>query len=400
MKPGTPGFSGSRLVEAREARRISALALAEKVGVTRGAISQYDKGIQTPRPDVMRLLSQELSLPMAFFLRESEPSRTGTVFYRSLAAATKSVRGGALRRHEWVRHIAEWLQTMIDLPRIDFPDFNTPVDPVQIGDNIERLAQMARAHWGLSNGPISNVVWLLESKGAVVSLCNYGSEDLDAFSECGRSAFEPFVSVSEDRALTARANFTAAHELGHLLLHRNVPANIAWSSAQHKEIEKQANDFASAFLLPEATFREFVRHPSLDLFRALKAKWRVSIGAMIMRSRSLGVLTEEQYHRLWIAYAKRGWKHGEPLDDILDGGGPRVLRRSFELLIDEGVVSRGAICDALPYASNDIERLCGLEAGYLDDSRATNIVRLPSRNSPRPTKATTGVVVQFEKRKR
>jgi len=399
VKSGTPGFRGARLVEARDARRVSAVSLAERVGITRGAISQYDKGLQTPRPEIMERLAEALELPIAFFLREPEPSRTGTVYYRSLAAATKIVRTSALRRHEWLRHIAEWLQTMVDIPRVDFPDFQPPVEPALISEHIERFAQMARRHWSMNDGPISNVIWLLENKGAVVSLCDFGSEDLDAFSECGRSNFEPFVSVSSSKTLTARANFTAAHELGHLLLHRNVPENVAWSAAQHKEMEKQANDFASAFLLPEATFLGAVRHPSLDLFRALKATWRVSIGAMIMRSYSLNMINEEQYHRLWIAYAKRGWKHGEPLDDMLDHGGPRALRRAFELLINEKVLSRDMVRDSLPYATRDIESLCGLDPGYLDERYATNMVRLSPNDPTNATVRTTpGALIQFRTR--
>ena len=399
MKPGTPGFRKERLVEAREARRVRPIDLAERVGITRGAISQYEKGPQTPRPEVMERLAVTLNLPIAFFLREPEDSRAGTVYYRSLAAATQTVRKSALRRHDWLRSIAAWLQTMVDLPRPDFPDFKPPSEPALITAHVERWAHMARRHWSMNDGPISNVVWLLENKGAIVSLCDFGSEDLDAFSECGRSGFEPFVSVSSSRALTARSNFTAAHELGHLLLHRNVPGSVAWSPTEHKEMEKQANDFASAFLLPEATFRGAVRFPSLDLFRALKATWRVSIAAMIMRSHSLGMINEEQYHRLWIAYAKRGWKHGEPLDDILENGGPRVLRRSFELLLNERVLSRDEVRSALPYAPSDIESLCGLDPDYIDERYATNMVRLPTRDfvNARTTPA-SGTVIPFDRR--
>jgi Zn-dependent peptidase ImmA (M78 family)/DNA-binding XRE family transcriptional regulator len=376
LKPGTPGFRGKRLLEAREARRITGAALAEALNITRGAISQYENDLQTPRPEVMSKLASALELPVAFFLREPEEPRSGTVYYRSLAAATKAVRTSALRRHEWLRHIKEWLEEWVDLPRPDFPDFNPPSEPALIKEHIERFAQMARRYWGMHDGPISNVVWLLENKGTIVSLCDFGSEDLDAFSECGRETFAPFISISSSKTLAARANFTAAHELGHLLLHRNIPASVAWSPAQHKEMEKQANDFASAFLLPEATFRGAVSYPSLDLFQALKPKWRVSIGAMIMRSHSLGMVGDEEYQRLWVTYSRRGWKHGEPFDDILDRGGPRILRRAFEVLVNDEAIGRDEILNDLPYAPRDIETLCGLDAGFFNQPSVANIVKL------------------------
>jgi Zn-dependent peptidase ImmA (M78 family)/DNA-binding XRE family transcriptional regulator len=380
MKAGTPGFHGKRLTEAREARGLTGVALADMAGVSKSTISQYEKGDQTPRPDVMKRLTEILNLPMEFFLRPPSAGRSGVFHYRSMAAATKGARLRAQRRHEWLREIVAWLTTMVELPALNFPVFDVPDDPVRIDrDLIERIATAARRYWAMGDGPIDRVIWLLENHGAVVALSDFGSEELDAFSEHGCDGFEPYISVSADRVIAARANFTAGHELGHLLLHRRVPENVANRPVEHRLMETQANLFADAFLLPEATFSPQVRTPSLDLFRALKPKWRVSIGAMIMRCHALGILNQDQYTRLWIAYSKRGWKHGEPLDETLLDGRPRVLKRAFELLINERVVSREQIRAELPFAPSDIERLCGLEEGYLSDTFANGMVQLPSR---------------------
>jgi Zn-dependent peptidase ImmA (M78 family)/DNA-binding XRE family transcriptional regulator len=399
MKSGTPGFRGARLVEAREARALTGVALADMVGVTRASITQYEKDVQTPRPDVMKRMVEVLNLPLEFFLRELRPSATGVFHYRSLAAATKTLRRQAQRRQDWVRDIVAWLEEMIELPKIDFPDFRPPSDPNAIDDEyIERAAQVTRRHWSLGDGPIVNATRFLENQGAVVSLSDFGSEELDAFSECGREGFTPYVSVSADKKLAARANLTASHELGHLVLHRNVPDNVAKRTAEHKLMEAQAFRFADAFLLPASTFAPMVRHPSLDLFRMLKAKWRVSIGAMIMRSRDLLLITDEQYRRLWIAYSKRGWKHGEPMDEELGHDGPRVLRNAFDLLLTERVVSKEQICGSLPYAPSDIEKLCGLYPGYLSEDFGATIVRLPSASVSAPrTRPAMADVVQIDR---
>lgn len=400
MKPGTPDFRGGRLIEAREARSMTGVALADLIGVTRTAVTQYEKGVQTPRPEVMERIVAVTNLPYDFFTREPEPSSVGVTHYRSLAAATKTARRRAERRHVWLRHIVAWLTKMVELPQLDFPDFAPPADPGMIdNERIERAAEAGRRHWGMSDGPIPNVAWLLENRGAVVSLSDFGSEDLDAFSESGRKDFEPFVSLSADKTIAARANFTAAHELGHLLLHRNIPENVANRAAEHKMMEDQANRFADAFLLPASTFTAQVRHPSLERFRALKGTWRVSIGAMIMRSKSLSLIDDDHYRRLWIGYSKRGWKHGEPLDDELSNNGPRVLRRAFELIVKERIVSREHIRASLPYASSDIESLCGLEPGYLSDTYGANMVRLPARSPVAPTTTSPGDILPFNRRR-
>ena len=38
-------------------------------------------------------------------------------------------------------------------------------------------------------------------------------------------------------------------------------------------IEKQANRFASAFLMPSTTYPHEVRHPSLAMFTSLNERW-------------------------------------------------------------------------------------------------------------------------------
>ena len=380
---------------------MTGVALADLIGVTRTAVTQYEKNVQTPRPDVMQRITEVMNLPFSFFTRESEPAHAGSMHYRSLAAATKTARRRAQRRHLWLRHIVAWLTAMVELPALDFPDFNPPSDPGLIDDDrIERAAEATRRHWGMGDGPIPNVTWLLENRGAVVSLSDFGSEDLDAFSESGRERFEPYVSLSADKAVAARANFTAAHELGHLLLHRNIPDNVANRATEHKTMEGQANKFADALLLPATTFSAQVRHLSLERFQAMKSTWRVSIGAMIMRSKSLSLIDEDHYRRLWISYSKRGWKRKEPLDDELSNGGPRVLRRAFELILDERVVSRDHIRAALPYAPSDIESLCGLEPGFLSEDYSNKLVRLPGRATPAPTSSARGDVLPFGRLRR
>jgi Zn-dependent peptidase ImmA (M78 family)/transcriptional regulator with XRE-family HTH domain len=403
MKSGTTGFHGERLVEAREARQLTGVALSALIGVARSTVSQYEKNVQTPRPEVMQRVVSATNLPIEFFLREPTEPRSGVFNYRSMSAATKSARLSAERRHEWFRDTTDWLQEMVTFPKINVPDLNPPPDPKIINSElIERAAIAARRFWSLGDGPILNVTWFLENRGILISLSDFGSEELDAFSESGNKAFEPFVSLGEDKRLAARSNFTASHELGHLLIHRNVPENVAMRSVEHKLMEQQADHFAGCFLLPATTFASRVRHPSLDLFRTLKAQWRVSIGAMMMRTRSLGLIDEEQHRRIWIAYSKRGWRTGEPMDDELGQIRPRVVKNAFELLLNERIVSKQHIRASLPYAPSDIEDLCGLGRGFLSDDDTSNeggnLVRLPSVRAG-TARATPGDVVQFDRKK-
>jgi hypothetical protein len=130
-------------------------------------------------------------------------------------------------------------------------------------------------------------------------------------------------------------------------------------------VETQAHRFAGAFLLPAKAFSGEVYSPSLDTFRSLKAKWRVSIQAMIRRAVQLELMTGEHERRLWINLARRKWRTREPLDDVLEPEEPRFLRRSFELLISEGIIAPYDVPFRLGLPARDIEELAGLEPGYL-----------------------------------
>ena len=80
--------------------------------------------------------------------------------------------------------------------------------------------------------------------------------------------------------------------------------------------------------------------------------------------------------RLWINYNRRGWRGEEPLDAMLKHEQPKVLRRSVELLIDEGVRTRQQVVDDLALPPREIEELCALPSGYLRGSTA-DIKALP-----------------------
>lgn len=375
MSQGTPGFVGARLREGREARGLTAIALSEILGVSRQAVSQYENDQQTPRPEVMHKIEQVLRLPPEFFSRPvRELPEARRIFYRSMSSATKTARIRAERRYGWLTVIVDYLQRYASFPPVSFPRFDVPSDPRELSwEDIENLASETRRFWGMGEGPISNVVWLLENNGAVVARGMIGADKLDAFSEWyewHEHHNTPYVFLGAEKDSGPRSRYDAAHELGHLVLHRHISRKHITHQPTFKLIEDQAHRFGAAFLLPASTFATDLPAPSLDAFRALKPVWKVSIAMMVYRSAELDLIDKEHAQRLWRNRARRGWTHKEPLDDQLPIEKPRLLRRVFELLVNEGVQSRAEIRARLPYALSDIEELADLPPGFLEDKPA------------------------------
>lgn len=404
MKRGTPGFVGARLKEAREARGLSATALAEILGVSRQAVSQYENEQQSPRPEIMARIEQVLNLPPSFFSRPvpQKKPETRRIFYRSMNSATKLARVRVERRYEWLTEIAEYLQDYVSFPPVRFPRFDVPRDPRELAwEDVEDLAAKTREFWGLGEGPISNVVWLLENKGAVVARGMVEADELDAFSEWHEWQVKtgtPYVFLGADKESGPRSRYDAAHELGHLVLHRSIDPKHIENRTTFKVIENQAHRFAGAFLLPALAFSNDFSVANLDAFRALKSKWKVSVAMMVHRSQDLGLVDKEQARRLWINRTRRGWRLKEPLDDRLPIERPRMLRRAFSLLVDEGIQSRAEIRAALPYALGDIAELAGLPPYFLEEEPVPISLKAYSKKRPGSTRGMShgvGEVVEF-----
>lgn len=385
MPMGLKEFNGDRLKEAREARSLTGVTLAELTSVGRPSLSQYEHGTRAPSPDVLERIARAVNLPVSFFMEPSRAASDETLFFRSKSASTKTARTREQRRFDWHVDIASFLQAHVVFPSVNFPELNDlPDDPSRLkDDDVDRLALAVRSFWGLGEEPVGSVVEVLERNGAIVSRYELGVDSLDAYS--GWRDGVPHVILGADKGSAARSRFDAAHELGHLVLHSKVAPNTWMRSEVLKQLEAQAHFFASAFLLPAQTFSSDVTIPTLESFLALKPTWRASVGAMIRRAVWLRLIDNEQERRLWIARSRRGWNTREPFDDELDVEKPRLLSAAFRLAFEARKFSIGQLRVSLPYSLADIEYLSGLPEGYLTGAEDRGLLRpLESTEDERP----------------
>jgi Zn-dependent peptidase ImmA (M78 family) len=306
------------------------------------------------------------------------------MFFRALlSTTTQADRKRAKVRLRWAQDIAVALQEWLELPSVDIPMIETS-DHRQIRDeDIEAIAAECRRRWGLGVGPISDMMLAVENAGVIVVREEVGTASMDGVSNWSDLDNRPGILIASDKATAVRSRMDLAHELGHLVLHRYISVRTLHTSADFKEIERQAFHFAGALLLPADSFSAEIFSPSLNTFLVLKERWKVSIGAMVMRSAQLGIVSDEYATRLWKHYSARGWRKSEPLDDVLKAELPRLLARSIRLLIDEGVQSREDLLAEIRLSSNDVESLCALPRGYLNLNSA-EVIAFPSLKA-RPT---------------
>jgi Zn-dependent peptidase ImmA (M78 family)/DNA-binding XRE family transcriptional regulator len=377
MRVGTPGFSGQRLREAREARGLTAISVSELAEVSVQAVYHYESGRMSPSPDVLEKLAVALNLPPVFFLlpdrREVGPAPT---FFRSMSAATKGARNRARHRLRWLQDIVAYASDFVALPDSNFPDLDLSADPIMLSDaEIEQAAEDARRYWRMGDGPIANMILLLENQGAIVARDQLGADTLDGLSQFIAEDERPYMVIGVDKGSPARWRFDAAHELGHMLIHANIGHETLDRPEMHRRIEEQANHFARAFLLPLGSFGDDLFGVSLDAFRAIKPRWNVSIAAMIFRARDAGLLSEDTERKLRIGMSRHKWRVREPYDETTEAEEPRVLRRSFEMILSKSDQTPGDVTVQTGLPTSDIETLSALPTGYL--SNYSRVALLP-----------------------
>lgn len=370
MRTGVTGFQPERLTQARLCNGLTQTALAAKVGRSSGTVSKWEKGDQVPEADALERLAEHLGMPSSWFLAKVPEYGDKVCFYRSTAAVTKEAQTIADIRLKWLNEISLILQEWVDWPVVNVPRLGAN-DHLKITDaDIEQAAAECRRTWNLGLGPISDVVLAMENAGVICVREELGFTRMDGASQWFDTDGRPYVFLAADKANGVRSRFDAAHELGHLVLHRDID-NIEFQT-RYPEIERQAHLFAAAFLLPAETFAAELMRPSLDTFVALKARWKVSIGAMIMRCKQLDIIDEDYAVRLWKNYSARGWRKGEPLDERVGFEQIRLLPRTVNLLLSDGGLTKDGLLDAIGFGATATEPLCSLPAGFFSQQSSVS----------------------------
>lgn len=367
-------FNGNRLKQARLYNGLTVEELAKKINISAQAESQYEIGKILPQFDKIIEFSKILNFPVQYFLQDYDFNiQSGSSYFRSLMKTQKKYRTEQKTKVEFLAKLYTILEEYIDFPFLDLPQISIDEEY----ESPEEAAQALREHWKLGDKPITNLLRLLEAHGIIVTTFDVDTEDIDAFSQFfekdGKSFF--IIAYSSNKQSAARINFDLAHELGHIMLHSWSDDSENMDRETFKRKENEANRFASAFLLPETSFKQDVRfYPTnLDRYIELKKKWRVSIGAMLYRACYLAVITQSQYQYLIRIMNAKNIRKQEPLDNIIEIPYPRMLRDSVEMLITNDVFTKTELINefydcGLPMNSDELEKLLVLEKGYFDEN--------------------------------
>lgn len=337
-------FVPSRLRLARELRGYTRIELADPIGKTPAAVSQFESARHRPEPRTLGKIALVLGVPVGFFARALNTSvlSLDACHFRSVRSASQRSRRALLAWGTLLTEVVALVEEFVELPAEQVSGVATET---RSPEDIEDCALRVRQAWGLGLGPIPNIVRLLESKGIIVSCIPEGCEDVDAFSVWHEG--RPMVFLVTEKGSTSRTRFDAAHELAHLVMHADV-------SPGDPDREREAHRFAAAFLVPREPFlQECPRRLSLPHFYELKRRWRVSVAALVRRAFDLDILTEASYRRAFVQLSQRGERLDEPDEPPVEI--PTLLHRAVSEA--EESCPRNMFARRLGLAERDFELL-------------------------------------------
>lgn len=293
-------FSPTRLALARQRRGMTLVSLADKVGITAQSLSNAENGRQNPSPATIEKIASALSFPVEFFSApDLEELQDVQLSFRARSKTTNRAKGAVRSSARIAVELKNWIDQRFITPAPDLPSIDAHMSPELAADHV-------RARWGLeAMQPVPNCIHLLEAKGIAVFSLPPEYREVDAFSFWWRD--QPFVMLSTLKT-AERSRFDAAHELGHLVLHRNEDYGRDWRTA-----EREANQFASAFLMPRySVLKNFPLPATTDRILSNKRRWRVAAMALAYRLQELEILSEWTYRQTVIELGRLGYRSGEP----------------------------------------------------------------------------------------
>ncbi len=354
----TKSVIGANVMRLRTSKGISQKALADRAQLSRLGLAKIERGQTLPRAATMHVLAHALGVSTVELATPVRPLHT--VRFR----ARKRVR----EREQLLAEVSNWLDDYSFLEQLleDSPSFQlrSLLTSQQLGPRA--VAEKARKTLKLDDQPIHDICGILERCGIKVLRLPRATDAFFGLSVKEDDGGPAVVINTWERISVERWIFSAAHELGHLLLH---PGAYDYREQEESLMEEgQADEFASYFLMPHDSFKQEWHdsrgHPLYERILKVKRIFHVSYKTVLIRLVQMEEAPKNVFQIFQIQHQRRFGKTLKKVDepqpltenefnekrglepdrlsdaDCLDDRLRRLVRRAVEN--DEISLSRGA----------------------------------------------------------
>ncbi|NCA75035.1 MAG: ImmA/IrrE family metallo-endopeptidase [Alphaproteobacteria bacterium] len=327
------------IILARESRGIVQSELAKNLGISQSKLSKAEKGCQSLPDGALDKLCNLLDYPHSFFYQNAPTTPVSHYYYRKRITIPQ-------RTIIQIDAIIQLLKKQIDslIEAIELP-----INPQIIYDPSEEspaeIARKVRYLLNIPKNPINNLVNIIENQGILVIKTDLIHEKIDAISSISDKGAR--LIFLNSMLPNDRQRFSLAHEFGHMIMHmENIPS-------LESEVEIEANNFASEFLMPEDEITDSLRNLTFSKLGDLKRYWKVSMKALLFRAKQLNTINDNAYRNFQIMFSKEKINKNEPIP--LPEEQPYLLKEIIKLHHDVLGYSNEELCKILHINNGDFE---------------------------------------------
>jgi Zn-dependent peptidase ImmA (M78 family)/DNA-binding XRE family transcriptional regulator len=348
-------INNEMVILARESRGFTQKELAKQLGITQGALSRIEGGLLGIEQSTLKNISRVLSYPESFFIQQRPMCGLGLVevFHRKRASVGIKTLDKVYSQIDIRTSEISTMLKGVEIGEPDFPHFNIE----DFDEDAAGIARLVRAKWHIPHGPIQNVTKIFEDARGIIVPFDFETNGIDAISHW-LPKLPPIFFINK-YIPSDKMRFTLCHELGHIIMHGHSPS---------PEIEKQANQFAAEFLMPERDIRPYLDNISIEKLASLKPYWKVAMSALLIRALDLNMITDRHYRTLWMQISKAGYKTREPVELDIPFEQPTLLKEIFNTYINDMDYSLPEIAKMIHLFEEEIQEI------YLDKNELSNLV--------------------------
>lgn len=293
-----------RIKALRELRGWTQTEFAQMTGFSQNLVSAWETGQRTVGLAHLQNIADATGTPLGFFALHTEDLTAAGLHFRMKKAARVTSTRTVVRKFSEIHALARRLADGYH-PRVEVRFVEGGITDLDIED----LAIDVRRQLGLSaTEPISNITRDCERAGIPVGVFE-GVPGADSNHD-GLSYTSPdgFASIACAAGQSGdRLRMTVGHELAHRVLH-------SYRSVPEQRREKEAFRLSGALFLPkDSAYQELSQHMTMTGYMRVKARWGISMGALIMRAHELSIIDTDRKTALMKQLSRRGWRKNEPV---------------------------------------------------------------------------------------
>lgn len=358
------------LLRLRKARKLTQQKVAEAAGMSRVGYRKIENRESKPRVDTLKAIAAALEVNIRELV--SPIRQLSHVRFRSQKTFNN--------REQILAEIGEKLENYSELESLLNLQIDNKLAKIKLlpgsKKNPQEIANQVRKQFKLSpEEPIVNICGLLEGNGVKVISVRRTSDNFFGLSVSALDGGPAVIVNIWERIPVERWIFSAVHELGHLVLHFS--SYDVSEIDENKVEEKEADRFASYFLMPQEMFqKEWHNTSGLPLSdRVLKIKriFKVSYKTVLFRLKE----TNPKINVWKLFYNDFRIQYGKTLSNKEEPDGLEAVDYSG----DVSEASKAQEPDDLSPFDFKCERLWflvrkGIEAGKITLSRGAEILGL------------------------